>query len=126
MRLGEARPEWSDSAVKRLIRDVAEYIDELFELSRCDHTAMNPTAPVTDLEALRKRIDELNRLANVAQIHSPLDGTEIMQALNIEPGPKIKDAKEFLTNEVIEGRLEQDDKETARRRLRAWWKTQLN
>ncbi len=120
MRLGESRPEWSDAAIKRLMRDTTEYRKWLFELSRCDHAAMRQDAPVTNLDALRARMEELDRLANVAQIHSPLDGLEIMQALNIPPGPKIKEAKDFLTNEVIEGRLSQDDKEAAREALVKW------
>lgn len=120
MRLGEYRPGWSDAAVKRLIRDLAPYTEELFLIARCDMAAMNPDVPKGDLDALRARMDELNRLSNVVQIHSPLDGNEIMETLGIPPGPTIKAAKEFLTNEVIEGRLAEEDKETARRVLRAW------
>jgi poly(A) polymerase len=121
MRLGEYRPDWADPPVKRLMRDTAAYSDLLFALGRCDMAAMNPDAPKTDLDALRARMDELNRLSNVAQIKSPLDGREIMETLGIPPGPPVREAKEFLTNEVIEGRLTEGDKETARALLRAWF-----
>ena len=125
MRLGEARPEWSDAPVKRLIRATAEYVDVLFELSRCDHAAMRQDVDATDLIALRARMDELNRLSNVVQIESPLDGIEIMDALGIPPGPIIKEAKEFLVNEVIEGRVGDGDKEASRIILLDWYRARL-
>jgi poly(A) polymerase len=122
MRLGEARPEWSDTAIKRLIRATAQYVDILFELSRCDHAAMRQDVGATDLDALRARMDELNRLSNVVAIDSPLDGNEIMEALNVPPGPIIKEAKEFLVNEVIEGRVTDGDKVAGREKLMLWFR----
>jgi poly(A) polymerase len=120
MRLGEYKPDWSDAAVKRLIRAVHPQTEELFTISLADMGAMRQDVPHADLNALRRRMDELNRLSDVAHIDSPLDGLEIMEALNIEPGPTIKEAKSFLTNEVIEGRLAEGDKETAHKLLATW------
>jgi poly(A) polymerase len=120
MRLGEAKPEWSDSAVKRLIRAVDPYTDQLFLISQCDMAAMRQDVPHADLPALRARIDALNEESNVAKINSPLDGLEIMQILGIPPGPQIKEAKEFLTNEILDGRLAEGDKTTAREMLLNW------
>jgi poly(A) polymerase len=117
MRLGEAKPEWSDSAVKRLIRAVYPYTDQLFLISQCDMAAMRQDVPHADLPALRARIDALNEESNVAKINSPLDGLEIMQVLGIPPGPQIKAAKEFLTNEILDGRLAEGDKTAARELL---------
>ncbi len=123
MRLGEYRPDWTDASVKRLIRDCGFYLDDLFILTRCDQAAVNiPAEQATDLAALRARIDALNAVSNVMQIDSPLDGNEIMQALGVGPGPHLRDAKAFLTDEVIEGRLPEGDKETARTLLQNWWR----
>ena len=123
MRLGEYRPDWNDAQVKRLIRDCGTYLDDLFMLTRCDQSAVNiPADRAVDLNALRARIDALNALTNVLQIDSPLDGNEIMQALGLPPGPHLRAAKEFLTDEVIEGRLAEGDKEMARVLLRHWWR----
>jgi poly(A) polymerase len=124
MRLGECSPNWSDAAVRRLIRDTAAHMDELFELSRCDMAAIDPDAPATDLVALRKRIDELNAQMNAATIVSPLDGVEIMELLGLQPGPAIRMGKDLLVNEVIEGRLGESDKEAAAVILRRWWAEQ--
>lgn len=121
MRLGEWRPEWSDSAVKRLIRAAHPYTEELFEISVCDMAAMNPDVPKTDLAALRARMDALNAQANVAEIKSPLDGREIMEALGVGPGPVLREAKEFLVNEVLDGRLREGDKDAASAAVRKWY-----
>ena len=122
MRLGEYRPDWPDANVKRLIRDIAPRMDDLFTVTRCDQSAVDiPPDVMTDLAALRARIDALNAITNVALLGSPLDGTEIMDTLAAGPGPHLRDAKDFLTNEVIEGRLAEGDKDAARKMLLAWW-----
>jgi len=120
MRLGESRPDWSDAAIRRMIRSLNPYIDQLFEITRCDMAAMRQDVPATELETLRVRIEELNAQMNAAQVQSPLDGLEIMDTLNLPPGPLIKSAKEFLINEVIEGRVPEWDKVAAREALCAW------
>lgn len=122
MRLGEWKPDWSDAAVKRLIRDCGPYLDALFTLTRCDQLAATiPAEEAVDLPALRARIDALNALSNVVQIDSPLDGNAIMATLNTPPGPHLRDAKEFLINEVLEGRLGEHDTEAAQAVLQEWW-----
>lgn len=125
MRLGEYRHDWSDVPVKRLIRDCGPYLDELFVLTRCDRSAVDiPPDQAADLIELRARIDALNALSDIAHLESPLNGNTIMEVLNIGPGPHLKAAKEFLLNEIIEGRLSEKDRDAARRLLRAWWREQ--
>jgi poly(A) polymerase len=123
MRLGEYRPDWTDASVKRLIRDSGPYLDVLFTITRCDMAAVDiPPDRALDMEALRARIDALNAVSNVVELDSPLDGNEIMQTLGTPPGPYLREAKDFLLNEVIEGRLAENDKERARELLRRWWR----
>lgn len=122
MRLGEYKPDWADAPVKRLIRSCGEYLDDLFILAQCDIAASNISAgDVVDLAGLRARIEALNAVSNIARIESPLDGNEIMGTLGVGQGPHLREAKEFLTNEVIEGRLAEGDKENAVRLLKLWW-----
>ena len=122
MRLGEYRKEWTDATVKRLIRDCGAYLDDLFVLTRCDRFAIELPLEYEDLlSLLRECTDRLNASSNVLRITSPLNGTEIMEVLCVEPGPHLRDAKDFLTNEVIEGRLAEGDKAGARDTLRRWW-----
>jgi poly(A) polymerase len=123
MRLGEYRPEWSDSAVKRIIRAVHPHSEMLFLIGECDISAMNPEAPVTNMTALKTRMDDLEKQQNISSIQSPLDGMEIMDYLGISPGVTIREAKEYLISEILEGRLPDGDKEAARNMLIQWWTT---
>lgn len=120
MRLGESRPDWSDAAIRRLIRALYPYTDDLFTITRCDMAAMRQDVPHADLTALRARMDRLNAQMNAARVESPLDGNEIMSLLGVRPGPVLKIAKAFLVNEILDGRLAPKDKEAARAALRAW------
>ncbi len=125
MRLGEYKSQWADPPVKRLIRDAGDYLNDLFELARCDIAASNiEEGMIADLSGLRSRIDSLNETSNIAQIESPLDGSEIMEILGVQPGPHLREAKEFLTNEIIEGRLTEGDKSQAEILILEWWNSQ--
>lgn len=121
-RLGEYKANWADAPVKRLIRACAGHLDDLFVITACDIAGADiPPEDVVDLVGLRKRIDALNAVSNVTKIESPLDGNEIMDALAIDPGPALRDAKDFLVNEVIDGRLPEGDKQAATEALKRWW-----
>ncbi len=121
MRFGEYRPEWSDAAIKRLLREVGTLWNDLVTVTRCDQSALNlPAENRAKLPALLVRAEVLSSETNVLKIASPLDGSEIMAILEVPPGPIVKAAKDFLTNEVLEGRLAEGDREAARERLLAW------
>jgi poly(A) polymerase len=125
MRLGEYKHEWSDVPIKRLIRDCGSYLDDLFVLTLCDRSAVDiPVDQAADLVELRTRIDALNALSDIAHLESPLDGNSIMETLNVGPGSHLKTAKDFLLNEIIEGRLSENDPDTAKRLLQIWWQAQ--
>lgn len=121
MRLGEPKPDASDSVIRRLIRDTAPYMDQLFVLAQADRAAMAPNAPMTPLPLLRERIEQVSRDLDAARVTSPLDGKEIMELLRVPPGPLVGAAKEFLTNEIIEGRLAARDKDGARKAVSEWF-----
>ena len=125
MRLGEYKHEWSDVPVKRLIRDCGPYLEDLFVLTLCDRSAVDiPADQAADLVELRARIDALNALSDIAHLESPLDGNAIMESLGVGPGSHLKAAKDFLLNEIIEGRLSENDPDTAKQLLKVWWQTQ--
>ncbi len=115
MRVGEYSSEWKDAAVKRLMRDAGQDIADLLALARADRAGAAPGATTANLDELERRMEQILLETTVEQIRSPLNGREIMELLGIPPGPKVKEVKEFLTEEVIEGRLSPGDKETARK-----------
>jgi poly(A) polymerase len=121
MRLGESRPEWTDAAIRRMIRAIHPYTDALFQITGCDMAAMRRDVPHPDLVSLRARMDRLNAEMNAASAKSPLDGVEIMEILGVAPGPVLRDAKEYLVNQILDGTLVEGDKDAASAILRKWF-----
>jgi poly(A) polymerase len=114
--------EWSDSAVRRYVRDAGPLLDRLNQLTRADCTTQNPFK-AKKLEALQDDLEErIARLAeeeNLQAMRPPLDGMQVMEHLGIEPGPVVGRALEML----MEVRLERGpvDPDEAYRLLDAWW-----
>ena len=115
MRIGEYRKEWKDSAVKRLMRDANSDAADLVLLAKADRKGANPSASLSDLDELQRRMENTLFKQQVQELESPLDGNEIMTLLGIPPGPKIEEVKNYLLDQVIEGRLAAGDKDSARR-----------
>lgn len=118
------RDPWSDSAVRRFIRDTylakgdreLSNVDMLLSLARADITGGNPRRrgiAEASWQSLYERVNKVREEDSVEKLESPLDGNEIMARFERSPGPWIKPIKDFLEGEVVEGRLKQDDKETA-------------
>ncbi len=113
---------WTDSAVRRFVRDAGPLLEDLIELTRCDCTTRNQRkadALARRMDDLEERIAELQRSEELAAIRPDLDGREVMEHLGIAPGRDIGRALAFL----LEIRLDEGplDKDEAFRRLDAWW-----
>ena len=114
MRIGEYRADWTDAAVRRLIRDLGPCLDDLFALHRADVAGLSPEhQDISRAHELRARIEAIQAQQDVTALTSPLDGQEIMQLLQLPPGKRVGQIKDYLTGEVVEGRLAPDDKENA-------------
>jgi len=113
MRIGEYRSEWRDSAVKRLMRDAGADMADLMALAYADRLGSSPHPSLEGLNELTERIENILLKVKVEELESPLDGREIMELLDLPPGPKVAEVKDFLCDEVIEGRLAPDDKDRA-------------
>jgi poly(A) polymerase len=113
---------WTDSAVRRFVRDADGLLDELIELTRCDCTTRNKRKAEQlrrRMDELEARIDELRAEEELAAIRPDLDGTAVMAELGVPPGRVVGEALAFLLElRLDEGPLGDDE---ARRRLRAWW-----
>ena len=116
---------WTDSAVRRYVRDAGPLIAELNVLTRCDCTTRNErraAALAQRMDELEARIDELAAAEELAAIRPDLDGNQVMAHLGMPPGPVVGRALAFLLElRLEEGRLGEDE---ARRRLDAWWAEQ--
>ena len=113
---------WTDSAVRRYVRDAGDLLDELNELTRCDCTTRNERKArmlARRMDALEARIEWLTEEEELRAIRPDLDGVEVMDILGIAPGRDVGKAMRFLLDlRLDEGPLGKDE---AERRLRAWW-----
>ncbi len=116
---------WSDSAVRRFVRDAGDQLDRLIELTRCDCTTRNKRKA----DRLARRMDELEaRIAALAAeeeldaMRPDLDGRQVMNHLGVGPGRHVGRALDHL----LELRLEEGPlgEAEAIRRLDAWWADQ--
>jgi poly(A) polymerase len=112
---------WTDSAVRRYVRDAGPLLGNLNALVRADCTTRNPekarrlAARMNELEA---RIRELAEREELASIRPELDGRQIMAYLGVEPGPIVGQARDFLLEvRLEEGELGADE---VYKRLDAW------
>ncbi len=109
---------WSDAAIRRLIKRCGPLLDKLLLLVEADRRAQAPGVHPYRLVSLRRRISDLKD-EGADMISSPLDGFEIMEILGLSEGPKVGEAKNFLTSLVLKlGR--KMSKEEARRHLIKW------
>jgi poly(A) polymerase len=122
---GEGDGGWTDSAVRRYVRDAGDLLDELNELTRCDCTTRNERRArelARRMDALEERIERLEAEEEIKAVRPELDGNEVMQILALQPGPEVGKAMKFLLDlRLDEGMIGPDE---AERRLRDWWATQ--
>ncbi len=109
--------EWTDSAVRRFVREVGDdLIEDLLALSRADVTTgrvERRTVIARSVAELERRIQALRAAEDIANLSSPLDGLDLMRLFQRGPGAWIKPIKAQLTELVIEGDLAAGDKESA-------------
>jgi len=125
MSYAAGRDPWSDAAVRRFVRDTylargdktLANVDMLLKLARADITGSAPRRRHIAEESwrsLKGRVDEVRSEDAVEKLESPLSGDDLMRQFDRGPGRWIKVLKDYLQNEVIEGRLGKDDTERAR------------
>jgi poly(A) polymerase len=123
MRANQYEPEWTDGAVRRLMREAGDELSRLFELSAADVTsyrAQKVAAARARVDALRQRCADLAAREDIARLKSPLDGHELMAMFGRPPGPWIGRLKDRLLDMVLDGELGSDDRERAAELARAW------
>jgi poly(A) polymerase len=115
--------EWTDSAVRRYVRDAGDLLIHLHVLTRADCTTRN--AKKADrlsrtYDGLEQRIEKLAQEEELSKIRPDLDGAQVMQLLGIKPSADVGKALDFL----MELRMEHGPlgKERATEELIQWWK----
>jgi len=110
---GYGKGEWTDSAVRRYVTDAGPLLTRLHKLVRADCTTRNKRkaaalqATYDDLEA---RIEALKAQEDLDRVRPDLNGEQIMELLNLKPGPDVGKAWKFLKELRLDrGPLAHDD-----------------
>jgi poly(A) polymerase len=117
----ESQSDWTDSAVRRYVRDAGPLLDRLHALTRADCTTRNVRKAERLARAydnLEQRIATLREQEELDKMRPDLDGYEIMRLLGLRQGPLVGRAYEFLLElRMAEGEL---GKERATQELLRW------
>ncbi|MBM7832463.1 poly(A) polymerase [Agromyces cerinus] len=113
---------WSDSAVRRYVRDAGDQLERLHILARADVTTRNRRKAdqlAFAYDDLEERIAVLAEEEELAAVRPELDGADIMRLLGVAPGPVVGEAYRYL----LEVRLDEGPigPDAATERLLAWW-----
>jgi poly(A) polymerase len=119
---GYGTGEWTDSAVRRYVRDAGPLLDRLHKLTRSDCTTRNKrkaAALSRAYDGLEERIAKLQEQEELDSIRPDLDGNQIMEILGVGPGPVIGRAYQHMLEMRLEnGPMEHD---AAVAVLKEWW-----
>ncbi|WP_188113597.1 CCA tRNA nucleotidyltransferase [Nocardioides humilatus] len=119
---GYGSGEWTDSAVRRYVRDAGDQLARLHVLTRADCTTRNQRKAERlrrTYDDLEDRIDRLSQEEELASIRPDLDGNQIMEILGIAPGREVGDAYKMLLELRLDNGPMSEEEATAA--LRAWW-----
>ncbi|MDN5633103.1 CCA tRNA nucleotidyltransferase [Bifidobacterium mongoliense] len=116
---------WTDSAVRRYVKDSGPLYERLNRLTRADATTQNRRKAMmfsTAMDELEQRVRDLREKEDLAAIRPDLDGTEIIAILGIEPGPLVGKAyRHMLDYRLDHGPVDHD---AAVGELNRWWSEQ--
>tara|TARA_B100000524_G_scaffold199358_1_gene103701 strand:- start:2801 stop:4222 length:1422 start_codon:yes stop_codon:yes gene_type:complete len=106
-----AKKEVTDSAIRRLIVDAGEEIDDLMTLCRADITTKNPkniSKYLANFDRVDKRIKEVTEIDKLKAFQSPVRGDEIMKMFNLSPGKEVGKIKTMIEDAIINGEIKND------------------
>ena len=106
----------TDSAIRRLIFDANEDLDDLLTLCEADITTKNPSRfkkYLNNFQIVREKIKIVEERDSIRNFQPPISGEEIMKYFKLKPSKEIGIIKEFIKNSILDGKIT-NDKESAK------------
>ena len=103
-----AKKEITDSAVRRVMVEAGEHIDDLMVLCRADITTKNPHKVkkyISNFEKVEQLMQDVKIRDEMKSFQSPVRGEEIMQVLNLKPGKQVGEIKKAIEEAIIDGKI---------------------